>query len=103
MWKRALFVCVLAVGCAAPAAAQYIPPPPPPRVVEEVPAPRSDWYWVPGHYDRWRDDWVPGHYEGRHHRWEWESGRWVGREREDCRWVESHRESSGRWEPGHWR
>jgi len=54
---------------------------PPPPIVEEVPAPRAGFVWVPGYYDHdhGKYRWERGHWERERHGWTYRGATWEHR------------------------
>jgi len=54
---------------------------PPPAPVEEVPAPRVGFVWIPGYYEHYHGNyrWVKGRWQHERHGYTWRSARWEHR------------------------
>jgi len=94
MIRKTISAAALAAGAlmgfvsVAPAAPAIVAVGPPPSITisEPMPAPRSGYEWVPGHY-AWRNGsyaWISGHWIADRPGYEWREARWV--QRSDGSW-----------------
>lgn len=99
-FSRSLIICMVIMLLPIAVRAQNEPVPvdeplaaPPPMEEIIVPAPGEGHVWIPGHWDRKKDEWV------------WHKGAWVHQPRASAYWLPSHWEERGgqwRWKNGGW-